>query len=56
MVYSFASPQAAGRRRTQYFEMMGNRAIYHDGWMASTTPTRVTGCASRWCKGDADGL
>ncbi|CDM56342.1 arylsulfatase [Rhizobium favelukesii] len=25
-------------RKTQYFEMLGNRAIYHDGWIASTTP------------------
>ena len=23
---------------TQYFEMFGNRAIYHDGWIAATTP------------------
>ena len=23
---------------TQYFEMVGNRAIYHDGWIAATTP------------------
>ena len=23
---------------TQYFEMLGNRAIYHDGWIAATTP------------------
>ena len=23
---------------TQYFEMLGNRAIYHDGWVAATTP------------------
>ena len=42
MVYTFDAPQAPGRRTTQYFEMMGNRAIYHDGWMASTTPTRAT--------------
>ena len=27
-----------GRRATQLFEMFGNRGIYHDGWMASTTP------------------
>lgn len=25
-------------RRTQYFEILGNRAIYRDGWLASTTP------------------
>ena len=27
--------KAADQKRTQYFEMMGNRGIYHDGWMAS---------------------
>jgi arylsulfatase len=26
------------RHKTQYFEIMGNRAIYQDGWMACTTP------------------
>ena len=31
-------PAAAPRRVTQYFEMLGNRAIYHDGWVACTTP------------------
>lgn len=24
--------------KTQYFEILGNRALYHDGWIASTTP------------------
>jgi len=38
MVYTFAAASAPSRRRTQYFEMLGNRAIYHDGWIASTTP------------------
>lgn len=38
LVYTFDAPDAPERHRTQYFEMMGNRAIYHDGWMASTTP------------------
>src|SRR5690606_22474080 len=32
MLYSFEAPDAPGRRTTQYFEMMGNRAIYHEGW------------------------
>jgi arylsulfatase len=36
MVYAFDDPAAAGRRTTQYFEMFGNRAIYHDGWVAAT--------------------
>jgi arylsulfatase A-like enzyme len=29
---------AADRRLTQYFEMFGSRAIYHDGWIASAPP------------------
>jgi arylsulfatase A-like enzyme len=33
-----ANANLASRRTTQYFEMMGNRAIYHDGWIACTTP------------------
>ncbi|SNS63718.1 arylsulfatase [Sphingomonas laterariae] len=36
--YSFAAPKAPERHETQYFEMMGNHAIYHKGWLASTTP------------------
>jgi arylsulfatase len=35
MVYSFNDKNAKGRRTTQYFEMLGNQGIYHDGWMAS---------------------
>ena len=30
--YSFTQPQAPSRHRTQYFEVFGNAAIYHDGW------------------------
>ena len=41
MVYSFDSAQAKSARNTQYFEMVGNRAIYHDGWVACTTPYRL---------------
>ena len=29
-------PRAPAPRRTQYFEMLGSRAIYHDGWKATT--------------------
>jgi len=38
MAYTFDSPQVPSTRRTQYFEMFGHRAIYHDGWIACTTP------------------
>ena len=32
---------APGGKKTQYFEIMGSRAIYHDGWMASAFGPRV---------------
>jgi arylsulfatase len=36
MVYTFNNPSADSRHTTQYFEIFGNRAIYHDGWLAGT--------------------
>ena len=36
MNYSFDDAKAPDTRKTQYFEMIGNRAIYHDGWFAGT--------------------
>jgi hypothetical protein len=36
LVYSFDDPKAAERHTTQYFEISGNRAIYHEGWFART--------------------
>jgi arylsulfatase len=36
MVYAFNDAAAAERHTTQYFEMFGNRGIYHDGWFART--------------------
>ena len=40
LAYTFdqANAKVPSKRDTQYFEMVGNRAIYHDGWIASTTP------------------
>ena len=35
MLATFTSATAPSQRTKQYFEMMGNRAIYHDDWMAS---------------------
>jgi arylsulfatase len=32
--HTFDDPEAPSRHHTQYFEMMGHRAIYHDGWRA----------------------
>jgi arylsulfatase len=34
--YSFDAADAPDRRTTQYFEMIGNRAVYHEGWTAVT--------------------
>jgi arylsulfatase A-like enzyme len=36
MAYSFNDAQALDRHETQYFEMAGNRGIYHKGWTAVT--------------------
>ena len=36
LLYSFADGKAKERHTTQYFEIAGNRAIYHDGWFART--------------------
>ena len=43
MVYTWdkANANAPTKHTTQYFEMLGNRAIYHDGWMAATTPVTI---------------
>ena len=36
LMYSFDDAKAKERHTTQYFEIAGNRAIYHDGWIART--------------------
>lgn len=36
MAYSFDNANAKDRHTTQYFEMFGNRGIYHEGWVACT--------------------
>jgi len=42
MMYTFdkKNANAASTHKTQYFEMMGDHAIYHDGWIASTKVMR----------------
>jgi arylsulfatase A-like enzyme len=53
MMYTFdaKNANAPSRHRTQYFEMMGDHAIYHDGWIASTKvmrpPWDVAGAVSQ---------
>jgi arylsulfatase A-like enzyme len=41
MAYTFDDTHAPTRHPTQYFEMTANRAMFHDGWIASTTPQRM---------------
>ena len=43
MVYTWdkANADAPSHHTTQYFEMLGNRAIYNDGWIAATTPATL---------------
>jgi arylsulfatase len=50
MAYSWPKDSAntKSHRTTQYFEMFGNRALYHDGWIAVTVPP-----APPWLMGQA---
>ncbi len=50
MMYTFdaKNANAPSMRKTQYFEMFANRAIYNDGWVAATTPP-----AAPWSMGHA---
>ncbi|MGO7726236.1 arylsulfatase, partial [Rhizobium ruizarguesonis] len=43
MMYTWdkANANAQSQHTTQYFEMLGNRAIYQDGWVAATTPVTL---------------
>ena len=43
LVYTFdkESAKAPSRHTTQYFEMMGQWALYHDGWLLSTKVNRA---------------
>ena len=42
MNYSFAAPEEPSQKQVQYFEMMGHRGIYRDGWKAVTRHTPGT--------------
>jgi arylsulfatase A-like enzyme len=46
MAYSFDDPTVGERRETQYFEIFGNRGIYHKGW------TAVTHHSTPWIKAE----
>ncbi len=49
--YVLDDPDAPGRLHTQYFEIMGSRSIYHDGWIASAFGPRIP-----WVPGRPDGI
>lgn len=51
MAYSFNDAHAAGEKKTQYFEIMGSRGIYHDGWFAGAFGPR-----SPWVQGMPEGF
>ena len=51
LAYTFGDPSAKGRKLTQYFEIMGSRAIYHDGFMASAFGPRAP-----WVPGTPPGI
>lgn len=51
LAYTFDEAKAKGRKTTQYFEIMGSRAIYHDGWMASAFGPRAP-----WVPGTPPGM
>jgi arylsulfatase len=54
MAYTFAQKDAPGRRVTQYFEMLGNRALYHDGWVAGCLHGRLPWLTSGGASFDKD--
>ena len=41
MAYTFNDAKAKGRKHTQFFDVMGSRGIYHDGWLACTFGPRT---------------
>ncbi len=51
LAYSFDDPKAEGRLVTQYFEIMGSRSIYHDGWLACAIGPRLP-----WVPGTPSGI
>lgn len=48
---TLADRNAPGGKKTQYFEIMGSRGIYHDGWMASARGPRLP-----WVPGQPPGI
>lgn len=49
--HTLTDRSAPGGKKTQYFEIMGSRAIYHDGWMACARGPRLP-----WVPGQPEGI
>jgi arylsulfatase A-like enzyme len=41
LVYTFDDAKVPTQHKTQYFELLANRGVYSDGWMANTAPLRL---------------
>ena len=41
MVYTFKDPDAEGEKIIQYFDIMGSRSVYFDGWIACAVGARI---------------
>ena len=54
MAYAWDDPKVKSRRVTQYFEMFGNRAVYHDGWVAGCRHRRLPWLTSATATFDDD--
>jgi arylsulfatase len=53
MAYTFDNPEAEERHLTQYFEIFGNRGLYHEGWTAVTRHS-LPWIQRKWPSFDAD--
>jgi arylsulfatase A-like enzyme len=51
LAYSFSDPDAKGQKKTQFFDIMASRGIYHDGWYACAFGPR-----SPWVTGLPPGI
>jgi arylsulfatase A-like enzyme len=43
MRYSVGDPSVSSARKTQFYSMLGSRAIWHEGWKAVTTHPTISG-------------
>ena len=50
LAYAFTDAEAPSQKETQFYSMLGSRAIYHDGWKANTVHPTIAG----WSEFGAD--